>query len=648
MRIFILAGFLLCFNAAFAQTEFSLYRLHNTLPQSNMLNPAFAPRWKLVIGLPVISSARISADLDGVTLADMFNNSGTESLSIDTVLIPDQMKEVQFARFSQSLQLLYLGRTFGKSYVSIGLHEVSELRMTYPGDLIGWAIRGPGDPQYVGRPLDLGSFYAKGLAYNKASVSLGRSFGDRLRVGARFSYLLGLGMVESTKLSGQLYVGIDSVTVQTGELQVNTSGIDFFTSGGRKAQDYVNFFVKTGNQGVAWDFGATYQISRRLSVSASVTDIGFITWKDYTKSYHLDPVTYTFKGIDFLDYLSNSGQVNVDDELDSLRGLFTPTETVGEQFSSPLIGKAYAGVNYHFLGINNLSALVYFDLFQEKLNPAVSLGYTVQLGRMLNATVGVTFHDRKIDNIGAGLALRLFKFQVFATSDRAQSIMFPARASRADIHAGLNLVFGKPHKDDLPDNDKKDNPDEKKEEKKEDEKKKEEPEVKKAEPEATGEKAVAVAAVAASVPSLVKKDSVIRETPREEPPIVAAPRETTPPVQPQVTNSEQPKVTTTQPVEERHEIVTQGTHRDELPVSHYVVVGTFGSRDNAERYSRELRKQNFDNKFGYASEKSVYYVYVYKSKDLDDTRRIRDRFRQKSALQLPSSWVLSVVDGKLK
>jgi hypothetical protein len=642
----ILLFFLLCFHATFGQTEFSLYRLHNTLPQSNMLNPAFAPRWKLVIGLPVISSTRVSADMDGVAFADLFNSSGTESLSLDTLLIPDQMKEVQFVRMNQSIQLFYLGKTFGKSYVSLALHEVSELRMTYPGDLVGWAIRGPGDPQYVGRPLDLGSFYGKGMAYNKTSISLGRSFGDRLRLGARFSYLLGLGTVESTKLSGQLYVGIDSVTVQTGEIEVNTAGIDFFTSGGRKAEDYINYFVKTGNKGVAWDFGATYQITKRLSVSAAVNDIGAIAWRDYTKSYHLDPVTYTFKGIDFLDYLGNGGQVNVDDELDSLRGLFTPTETVGESFTSPLIGKAYIGANYHVLGINNLSALVYFDLFQDKLNPALSLGYTMQLGRMLNATIGATFQNRKIDNVGLGLALRLFKFQVFATTDRAQSILFPARASRADIHAGLNLVFGKPPKEELPENAKKDEP---KEKKNEPEEQKVEAEEKKVEPEKVTEEAVAVTAVAAVVPSLVKKDSVIRDTPKEE----AAPIVTPVVTQPEVKQEMPPPVAKQEPIdqkpaEERHEIVTQGVHRDELPVSHFVVVGTFVQRDNAERYSRELRQRGFDNKFGYASEKSVYYVYVYRSKDLNETRGIRDRFRKKGDLQLPSSWVLSVVDGKIR
>src|SRR5436853_7304885 len=114
MRIIVLLCCILSLNVAFAQTEFSLYRLHTTLPQSNMINPAFAPRFKVVVGLPVISSTRVSADLDGVSLSNLFNNSGTESLSLDTLIIPDQMKEVNYVRVNQSIQLFYLGLTLGK------------------------------------------------------------------------------------------------------------------------------------------------------------------------------------------------------------------------------------------------------------------------------------------------------------------------------------------------------------------------------------------------------------------------------------------------------------------------------------------------------------------------------------------------------
>lgn len=356
-------------------------------------------------------------------------------------------------------------------------------------------------------------------------------------------------------------------------------------------------------------------------MSAAVNDLGFITWKQYTRSYQLAPINYTFRGIDFLDYLNNPGQQTVQNEIDSLITLFTPTETIGAKYTSALIGKVYAGVNYHILGVNNLSAMVYFDLFQNKVNPAISLGYNVQLGRLLNATIGATFQNKKLDNIGAGLSLKLFKFQIYATSDRATSFIYPARATRADIHTGLNFVFGKNPKD-LPD-------EKDKEPEKEKEPPKEEPEEVKEEP---------------------KKDSVVQEPPKEEPAVDTtrqAPVETKTEVVPET----QPVVTppvVTPPLEERHEVVTQGVHRDELPVSHFVVVGTFAMKANAERHSRILRQRGYNSQFGFVSERSLYYVYVHRSKDLEETRRVRDRYRQIDQFELPDSWVLTVLDNKFK
>jgi hypothetical protein len=609
MRVILMLSLLslLCLNAGFGQTEFSLYRLHRTLPQSNMLNPAFAPGFKLVIGLPVISSVRVSADLDSVAFADLFTNSG-EYLNLDTASISAKMKEVNHIRFNKAIQLFYLGMTFGKSYVSIGLHEVSDLTMKYPGDLVGWAIRGPGHSQYEGRPLDLGRLYGKGMAYNKTSISLGRSFGERLRLGARFNLLLGRGMAESTKLSGKLIVGIDSVAVQTGAIQVITSGIDFFTGRDRDAGDYLRYFVKTSNRGVAWDFGATCQITRKLSASAAVNNIGgYINWQDYTRSYQHAPVTYTYRGIDILDYVENSGEVNIDDELDSVRALFKPTETIGEKYTSRFIGKGYAGINYHLFGINHVNAILAFDLLRDNPNPTLSLGYTMQLEKRLNATIGITFRQGKIDNIGAGLALRLSRFQIFATSERTQSMLYPSRATRADIHTGLNLVFGN-LRDDAMQVDETG-----------------EPKGKNGEP--LEKKSVEDAGFYKTKRRPVNLDKPKRQKVRQEilPPAVN---------QPQGDRA----------AEERPGIVKSGGYRNEL--SHIVVVGTFISRDKADRYGRKLRQEGIANKLGYDSETSVYRVYVYRSRDLKEARRICRTFRKNGEFKFAGSWVLSIVDSK--
>jgi hypothetical protein len=613
-RLGILLSLLLYVNLTFGQSEFSLYRLNKAVPQSNMLNPAFAPNFNLVIGLPVISSAYVRADLDGISFDDVFNGSGTESLTLDTARISSRMKEVNRVRLNQSLQLFYLGMTLGKNYVSIGLHQVSDLKVNYPGDLVGWAIHGPGHPQYVRRPLDFGSLYSKALAYSKTSISLGRSFGNRLRLGVRFNHLRGLAMVETAKISGQLIVGIDSVTVQTGPIQVNTSGVDFFNSGDRNVDDYINYFFKNQNKGTAWDFGATYQITKRLSVSAAVNDIGIIRWKDYNRSYHHRPVTYTYRGVEYTDYLGTSPEINVDDEVDSLRGLFKPTESTGKKYSTPLTGKVYSGISYRVGAMGNLSALMYIPLLSDKQNTAFSLGYTQQVWRNLSASLGITLQQRRIDNIGAGLAIRISNFQVFATTDRVQSIVYPARATRADLHTGLNLVFGPIEEEPL------------------------------SEDESgrrktwTGERYEKKNGKTAS--AKIKARSVGKDK-RSEAGGVVNRRPSRPIVQQKTSAKQQPA---TKLPKQRNQTVKHGAYRDDR--SHIVVVGTFVSQAKADQFSRELRQRGFANKLGYDSERSLYRVYVFRSRERSEARHMRKTFRKNSEFQLRRVSVLSVADSK--
>jgi len=63
--------------------------------------------------------------------------------------------------------------------------------------------------------------------------------------------------------------------------------------------------LKSKNRGVALDLGAVYQLNNRITFSAAVNDIGYINWKDYTHSYTLNDVYYSFKGLNMLDYLNH-------------------------------------------------------------------------------------------------------------------------------------------------------------------------------------------------------------------------------------------------------------------------------------------------------------------------------------------------------
>ena len=620
MRIVLLLFGLIATLPAWAQPEFSLYRLNANLPQANLLNPAFYPNHKVVIGLPAISSVYASIDNDGISFQDIFRNSETDSLQFDTVSVFKKLKDTHRIRLNESVQLFYFGLRGEKSYFSFGIHQVFETRLHYPGDIIGWATRGPGSRHYEGKPLDVGKFYGRGMAYNKVSVNYTRDITSRFRAGIRFNYLLGVAAGETTDVSGSLTMSTDSISINTGNLRVQTAGIDFFDQSGLTNRDYTDYALKTKNQGMSLDLGVTYNIADNLMVSAALNDIGYIKWKDYTRSYQVDPVYYTFKGFDLLELINQSpGQDVVQAEVDSLESLYTSNETTGNTFRTPLTGKFYAGINYRLLNMNNFSALVYFDMFQKRIDPAISLGYNLQIRRLINATVGITYQNKQITNIGAGLALKLGVLQIYGTSDRANSFVYPSRASRGDAHIGANLVFGKVKKKDKIEKKKKTEEEVAEEVKPDSIPEMEEP----AEPENE-----------ATVPEqvVVPEQAVVQEQVEEIPPIQVETKPEPPPVVEAPVKAPEP----------RHEIVKRGAHPDELGNANYVIVGAFKSRSNAARYSNMLREGGHENSFGFVSAKKVYYVFVFSSGDLEETRSIRNQYRGLPDFEFPDSWVLTV------
>ncbi|HYC86361.1 MAG TPA: PorP/SprF family type IX secretion system membrane protein [Chryseosolibacter sp.] len=94
------------------------------------------------------------------------------------------------------------------------------------------------------------------------------------------------------------------------------------------------------------------------------------------------------------------------------------------------------------------------------------------------------------------------------------------------------------------------------------------------------------------------------------------------------------------PNAERHEFYKKGNHAKELDVSDYVIGGVFKSEANAKHFSDGLDKLGFDTHYGHLTEKSLWYVYIIKTDDINKARAERDRARKMKILR--DAWLLTV------
>lgn len=118
--------------------------------------------------------------------------------------------------------------------------------------------------------------------------------------------------------------------------------------------------------------------------------------------------------------------------------------------------------------------------------------------------------------------------------------------------------------------------------------------------------------------------------------------QTTPPVVEEKTE-ETPPVVETPPVEDigRHETFKRGAHPKELGAGDYVIAGVFSTEANANRYTAGLVKLGYMAGYGFLTQKQLWYVYIYRSDDINQSRAERDKYRKLRMFK--DAWLLTIV-----
>ncbi len=141
------------YSSVQGQGEFTLYNLNRTVPQAHQLNPAFHPDAKIVIGLPVISSAHLSLDMDQLSFNEVFSESVEQSLTVDFDNISSKLRDKNNFSVKSDIQLFFLGLNLNDNFFSLAINDRISSWMVYSKDFVDLAIYGNGDARTFGRNL---------------------------------------------------------------------------------------------------------------------------------------------------------------------------------------------------------------------------------------------------------------------------------------------------------------------------------------------------------------------------------------------------------------------------------------------------------------------------------------------------------------
>jgi hypothetical protein len=276
---------------------------------------------------------------------------------------------------------------------------------------------------------------------------------DRLTIGARFKYLKGISNLTTETSNLSVAVSDNYQITASADVLVKTSGIYKATQSGFDFNKSYNSYLN--NNGVAFDLGANLKITEKLSVAASIIDIGQIAWTNDTYQYSLDKskATYTFDGIDAqklvkgnTDYLTGIA--------DTLKNKFKLKETSSGSYSTMLPTKIYLSGNYELIKNLNVGAVFYSETFRDRVFTGWTGSVNKNFGKLASLSLSYSMAERSSNNLGAGLSLNLAPFQFYVVGDNLLNAPVSLITSQSvnnyinntqyfNVRAGLNFVFGR-------------------------------------------------------------------------------------------------------------------------------------------------------------------------------------------------------------
>jgi hypothetical protein len=435
--------------AAYAQPEATMYTLRG-VPQFTNYNPAFVPNYKFVfsVGAPSVFASYAN---NGFSANDALTEQG-DSTVVDIAKFQNALAKRNYINVAAEAELLRLGVKMGaRLYTNFSVTGKVFTRVMVPKDLTTLFVNGTAD--FINGTATLAP-ELEALAYMETALGASYIVNRKLTVGGRVKFLKGLvnGTTNNTALTLSLADNY-AMTVRA-EVDARTSGIQNFTDDDFDIEKDYKDYLK--NNGIALDLGATYKVTDKLTVGASMLDLGGINWRNNNYGYTLsgDSANYTFSGID-LNQLVNNNQDYLQEELDSVAKNFEPRDGVIANYRTPLPTKMYFTAQYDLKHKFSVSGLFFLEKFRSRFNPGFSLALHKEIGRLAGVSVSYTATNRDYSNLGLGFNLNLGFFQFYLTGDNLLQAPLSYVANGGsfkefaynlqffNVRTGLNFVFGR-------------------------------------------------------------------------------------------------------------------------------------------------------------------------------------------------------------
>jgi hypothetical protein len=452
VKIMIVAFLIIIGTQVKAQRTDAMYFVGNS-SQSSLYNPAKQGDYNMYISLPIISKFSFDFHTSGFCWKDLINQNPNypDSLRMDIDGFSKKLKDDNFIDNSFTMDLLGFGfRINDKNFISFNLLLNVDSRLNFSKGLFDLLVYGTDNPNnslkfFNNKLIDA-------TAYISPSVSYSYKIDDKWTVGARLKMYFGLANINTKKSDISLQFNDDDITA-IGDIDIREANAfykygfttltdgDSVEDGEFESSKIMSNIMK--NKGYGIDLGVTYKLREDMELSASVVDLGRITWKSNAKNIksRRPNESVTFSGVNTnYDDLSDDVSDYLDDMADSLKHAFDLETKTMSSYTTHLPTKIYLGYSWNFQGHNYLQALLKGRSIGGTFEKSLMIAYAFKTS-FLDVSVGNTINNKFFNpNVTLSLTGGGINFYVGTTINSSLNM---ANASGFSIYTGLGIVVGK-------------------------------------------------------------------------------------------------------------------------------------------------------------------------------------------------------------
>jgi hypothetical protein len=431
------------------------------VPQSNRINPSIQSGAGFYLGLPGLAPFQFQLSSSSLAFNDIiYYNSDIDSLITPLHPLADKeaflnnLQDVNYFLSSLGTSIASVGFRVRKSFFSFDITSRVDGNIFYPKGIFELVFNGleeDGNISFGGLGVDVNVFNELSMGWSRKDFLI-----PTLDIGVRGKMLFGLANLTTKNSVFDLSTSTDSWYLNT-EMQINAAAISLVSFSDDLENglpiDFddsnINPFNPKGlasqvidfNQfGMAVDVGASIRPIKQLLISASVMDIGGISWKNTAEG--LVDFEYEFTGIELNPFSESENPVSLFEELaDSIVNSFS--FQTGTPYFSKLNTKLFVGASFYPIEKIGFGFLSRTDLLNQRASQQFTGSVNMTTGKFANLSLSYSYINQKFNNIGAGIAFNVGGNNLYIISDNIVSgVLNPLNTRSVNLWFGMNIAFG--------------------------------------------------------------------------------------------------------------------------------------------------------------------------------------------------------------